>query len=34
MMIHGDGQFKKYIPKLLSKLKNNKVSASTGSRIL
>ena len=35
VMIHGDGQFNpKYIPKLLSKLKNNKVSASTGSRIL
>ncbi len=35
VMIHGDGQFNpKYIPDLLLKLENSKVSAATGSRIL
>ena len=34
-MIHGDGQFNpKYIPDLLLKLEDSKVSAATGSRIL
>ena len=34
-MIHGDGQFNpRYIPDLLLKLEDNKVSAATGSRIL
>ena len=35
VMIHGDGQFNpRYIPDLLLKLEDNKVSAATGSRIL
>ena len=35
VMIHGDGQFNpKYIPDLLLKLEDSKVSAATGSRIL
>ena len=35
VMVHGDGQFNpRYIPDLLLKLEDNKVSAATGSRIL